>query len=79
MMQLQALRHPRGGWGVTIGAFHNPVSRMLTGIVTRIIRTRYRDVRTLTDALILLREVDDTLPNLSDWIEVPPARNDGFV
>ncbi|MCU0511525.1 MAG: hypothetical protein MUE40_03050 [Anaerolineae bacterium] len=77
VLQLQSLRHPLGGWGITLGAINDPITRMLTGMVTSVTRTRYRDLPTLAAALHFLCEVDSSLPPLHEIEQQLPAAFNG--
>jgi hypothetical protein len=63
-LSMKSMRHPNAGWGITIGAFENPLIRMLAAMTMAIAKARYREVSSLEEALSVLKQKDPTLPDL---------------
>ena len=59
--------HPRMGYNVSIGAFHNPALRFIIAVSISLTRARYKDVNTLAEACAFLAQKDHFLPPLHTW------------
>jgi hypothetical protein len=59
--------HPRMGYNITIGAFQNPMMRMIMSFTTQVTNARYRDVRTLMEACAYIAHHDSSLPPIEEW------------
>lgn len=67
MQKLKYPHHPRMGYNLTIGAFHNPLMRFIISLSLSVTRLRYRDVNTLEEACAYLAQKDPSLPPLDTW------------
>lgn len=63
--KLQFPKHAKLGWIVAGGsAKSNVVVRMIVSLVSQFFKVRWRDERTLDEALAFLQEIDSSLPDL---------------
>lgn len=79
-MQLKSPKHARIGHAITINATPNPMVRFLTALVVSAARIRYRDVRSMDEALAALQSLVPNLPDLQPYrplVEQRPPETTG--
>lgn len=54
--------HPKSGWMVTLGDIH-PTTKWIGEFASRLFKFRYRNFRTMPEAVTFLKEMDPTI----DW------------
>jgi hypothetical protein len=59
--------HPKMGFNITVGTFPNPLIGFMLVFATSIFRSRFQDVKTLSEACAFLLEKDPSLPPVSTW------------
>jgi hypothetical protein len=73
MGKVQYPHHPRSGYSITVGAFQNPLMRFLVSMASAIVKSRSKDVSTLTEGYLYLAEKDASLPPVQTWTHPPSS------
>jgi hypothetical protein len=63
-MALKSLKHPHMGWSMTVGAVQQPLLRFFLTTVMSSSRVRYRDFKSMPEALGFARTIDNALVNI---------------